>query len=86
MGLSAMPSASHIVLITVGDAGLCKPACDMVLRRHHIYVQPINFPTVAKGSERLRLTPMRLHSDADIEMLVEGFCDVWVRLTLRPTA
>jgi 5-aminolevulinate synthase len=76
MGLPAMPSASHIVLVMDGDAGRCKAACDMLLRRRSIYVQPINFPTLAKGSERLRLTPMRLHSDADIEALVEGLCDV----------
>ena len=64
----------------VRDAELCKAASDLLLERHNIYIQPINYPTVAKGSERLRITPTPRHSQQDIAMLVEALVDVWQTL------
>ena len=85
-GLPVMPSQSHIVPVLIGEATRCKAVTDALLERHRIYVQPINYPTVPRGTERLRLTPTPLHSDTDIDVLVDALTDVWQNSTLREAA
>jgi 5-aminolevulinate synthase len=81
-GLPVMATETHIVPVMVGDAELCKQASDLLLDRHGIYIQPINYPTVARGAERLRITPTPAHDLRLIGKLAEAMVSVWHELDL----
>jgi 5-aminolevulinate synthase len=84
-GIPILVTNTHIVPVMVCDAQLCKAASDRLLHEHAIYLQPINYPTVPKGTERLRITPTPLHTDAHIHALVTALTEVWQHLSLPLT-
>jgi len=86
VGVPHQANPSHIVPVMVGNAALCKQISDALLERFGVYVQPINYPTVPKGTERLRITPSPMHSEADIEHLVAALFTIWAELSLARAA
>ncbi|MBD0273572.1 MAG: 5-aminolevulinate synthase, partial [Acetobacteraceae bacterium] len=85
-GLPHMPNPSHIVPVMVGDPVRCKRISDVLLDEYGVYVQPIHYPTVPRGTERLRITPSPLHPDEDVEHLVDSLAAIWSRMSLRKAA
>ncbi len=86
IGVPHYANPSHIVPVMVGDPVLCKQISDRLLDEFGVYVQPINYPTVPRGTERLRITPSPLHTDADIEYLADSLATIWSELSLRRAA
>ena len=82
MGIPHLPNPSHIIPVMVGDAKKCKMISDWLMDNHGIYVQPINYPTVPVGTERLRITPSPVHDDGDIGRLIDALSEIWSQCEL----
>jgi 5-aminolevulinate synthase len=82
IGIPHVENPSHIIPVMVGDPVKCKFISDVLLRDYGVYIQPINYPTVPKGTERLRITPSPVHSDADIDHLVSALGELWEQCQL----
>lgn len=85
-GLPVMPSESHVVPVLVGEPNSCKQVSDILLQEHEIYVQPINYPTVPRGTERLRFTPSPFHDDDKMHALIKALDNAWSRLNIQRAA
>jgi 5-aminolevulinate synthase len=86
LGIPCLHNESHIIPVMVGDPVKCKMISDWLLDNYGIYIQPINYPTVPRGTERLRITPSPLHSDADISRLVTALSELWSHCALSRSA
>lgn len=86
LGIPHLPNPSHIIPVMVGDPKKCKMISDWLMDNHGIYVQPINYPTVPRGTERLRITPSPVHSDDDIDKLIYSLSDIWSQCELARMA
>jgi 5-aminolevulinate synthase len=86
IGIPCLDNPSHIIPVMVGDPVKCKQISDWLLDRYGIYIQPINYPTVPRGTERLRITPSPLHSDQDIDRLVAALSELWSQCALSRSA
>ena len=85
-GIPHMPNDSHIIPVMVGDPHKCKMISDWLMEHHGIYVQPINYPTVPKGTERLRITPSPVHTDDDVDRLIDALSEIWSHCALARTS
>ena len=85
-GIPHMQNDSHIIPVMVGDPHKCKMISDWLMEHHGIYVQPINYPTVPKGTERLRITPSPVHTDGDIDRLIDALSEIWGHCALARTS